>query len=309
VVGRAAANLATTAASVTHGRVPAGMPEDRRPDCEGLRVSVVVPTLREAENLPHIIPRLPSDIYELIVVDGHSTDDTVAVARSLYPGLRVVYQTRRGKGNALACGIAAARGDIVVTLDADGSNDPEEIPRFVQALEDGADVAKGSRFLESAGSDDITLLRRLGNWVLTRIVNVLFGTRYTDLCYGFNAFRVDLAESLNLDCDGFEVETLFGIRAAKAGLNVVEVPSWERRRIHGTSNLRTFRDGWRVLKTILRERFGRTQAVRTPADDLHRQVAAFRERGSTPTTDSRIESSSQAWAGAPRAAHGIDETT
>jgi glycosyltransferase involved in cell wall biosynthesis len=216
-------------------------------------VSVVMPTLSEAENLPHIIPRLPDWIHELVVVDGYSTDDTVDVARRLYPELRIVYQTAPGKGNALLCGIAACTGDIAVLLDSDGSTNPEEIPRFVEAIEAGADLAKGSRFLHGAASDDITWLRRAGNWTLTRLVNLLFATRYTDLCYGFNAVRVDCVDELSLDADGFEIETLLGIRAAKAGLTVVEVPSWERRRIHGTSNLNTFRDGWRVLKTIVRE--------------------------------------------------------
>jgi len=218
-----------------------------------LRVSVVIPTLTEALNLPFVLPRLPEWIDELIIVDGHSTDDTVAVAQELWPGVQVVYQDGRGKGNALACGLAACSGDVAVLLDADGSTDPSEIPRFVEAIANGAQLAKGSRFLDGAGSDDLTLLRRAGNSVLTWLVNRLFGTPYTDLCYGFNAIRLDCVDVLALDVQGFEIETLIGIRAAKAGLTVVEVPSWERSRIHGGSNLRTFRDGQRVLNTILRE--------------------------------------------------------
>jgi glycosyltransferase involved in cell wall biosynthesis len=238
---------------------------------------VVMPALSEARNLPHILPRLPPEIAELIVVDGHSTDDTVAVARELYPRAQIVYQTKRGKGNALRCGIAEASGDIVVTIDADGSADPAEIPRFVAALEAGADFAKGSRFLEGAGSDDITIMRRIGNWCLTRLVNVLFGTRYTDLCYGYNALWREHAHEMDIDVDGFEVETLLSLRAAAAGLDVVEVPSWEAPRIHGTSNLNTFRDGWRVLKLIVRERT-RSVALQTPATDLYRRVSRLRRR-------------------------------
>jgi glycosyltransferase involved in cell wall biosynthesis len=217
------------------------------------RVSVIVPTIGEAENLPHVLPRLPDWIHELLIVDGHSTDDTVDVARRLWPGVRIVYQTSRGKGNALSCGVAACTGDIAVFLDGDGSTDPAEVPRFVQAIVAGADLAKGSRFLDGGGSDDISLLRRAGNTALTWLVNLLFGTRYTDLCYGFNAVRVEHVDRLALDVQGFEIETLIGIRAATQGLKVVEVPSWEHRRIHGKSNLRTFRDGSRVLNTIVRE--------------------------------------------------------
>src|SRR5580700_8167761 len=136
----------------------------------GPRVSVVIPTLNEARNLPHVFARLPDGIHEVIVVDGHSVDDTCAVARRLRPDARVVMQTRSGKGNALACGFAAATGQIIVMLDADGSADAGEIPAFVQALLDGADFAKGSRFAPGGGSSDLTRLRTLGNRVLMAMV-------------------------------------------------------------------------------------------------------------------------------------------
>jgi glycosyltransferase involved in cell wall biosynthesis len=216
-------------------------------------VSVVMPTLSEADNLPHVIPKLPDWIHELIVVDGYSDDNTVAIARSLRPDVRVVYQTEPGKGGAIVCGLAACRGDIAVLLDADGSTDPEEIGRFVAAIGAGADFVKGSRFLPGGSSEDITELRKTGNFALTRLVNLLFRTRYTDLCYGYNAIRLDCVDRLSIDVNGFEIETLMNIRAARAGLRTVEVPSSEGRRLHGIPKLRTFRDGWRVLKTILRE--------------------------------------------------------
>jgi glycosyltransferase involved in cell wall biosynthesis len=224
---------------------------------ESPRVSVVIPALNEAENLPHILGDLPETIHELVLVDGHSVDGTAEIARALFPTVRIVSQTGRGKGNALVCGFRAARGDVIVALDADGSTQPDEIERFVAALERGADVAKGSRFLPGGGSDDITILRHSGNWFFCRLVNILFGVRYTDLCYGYNAFWRDCLTALDLDCDGFEIETLMNVRAAKAKLSVAEVPSYERCRLHGQSNLRTFRDGWRVLRTICRERVSR----------------------------------------------------
>src|ERR1700677_3618885 len=203
------------------------------------RVSVVIPTLNEARNLPHVFAALPGGIHEVIVVDGHSVDDTLAVARRLRPDVRIVMQTRRGKGNALACGCAAATGDIIAMIDADGSTDPNEIPRFVRALVDGADCAKGSRFVGGAGSTDITRLRWLGNRALSAAVNLAYGTRYSDLCYGFNAFWRRHVPVLGLDAesaapagsnmrlwgDGFEVETLINIRVARAGLVVKEVAS------------------------------------------------------------------------------------
>jgi glycosyltransferase involved in cell wall biosynthesis len=229
-----------------------------------LRVTVVVPTRNEAENLPHVLPRIPSWVDEIILVDGHSTDNTVAVARELIPNIQVIMQTGKGKGNALRAGFAAATGDIIVMIDADGSTDPEEMGMFVRYLRAGADFVKGSRFLQGAGTSDMTGLRMWGNKGLTMMVNLLFGGRYSDLCYGYNAFWRDVLPVLQLDVDGFEIETLMNIRALRAHLNVIEVHSFEADRIHGTSNLRTFPDGWRVLKTIMRERL-RGQPNLTPA--------------------------------------------
>jgi glycosyltransferase involved in cell wall biosynthesis len=221
------------------------------------RVSVVVPAMNEAANLPHVLTRLPLDIFELVLVDGRSVDDTIAVARQLWPNVRIVPQTGRGKGDALVSGFAACRGDIIVMLDGDGSADPLEIDRFVAALVAGADFAKGSRFLGEGGSSDITRLRHLGNWGLSQLVNLLFGTRYTDLCYGYNAFWAHCLAEMDVDCDGFEVETLINIRIARAGFSVAEVPSFEHPRIHGVSNLNAVRDGMRILKVIVRERVRR----------------------------------------------------
>jgi len=235
-------------------------------------VTVIIPTLNEAKNLPHVFDRLPEGIDELIIVDGHSADDTIEVALSLRPDARIVLQNRKGKGNALACGFAAAHSDIIVMIDADGSTDPAEIPSFIAPLLAGADFVKGSRNMEGGGSADITGLRGLGNRVLGAVVNVMFGTRYTDLCYGYNAFWRHCLPYLHVTCDGFEVETVINVRAARAGLGIVEVPSFERERIHGLSNLNAWRDGKRVLKTILHERFSRlpepTEAWRPEFDEV-----------------------------------------
>ncbi len=198
----------------------------RRPRTTVPKVSVIIPAKNEAANLPHVIPALPDMVSEVVLVDGRSTDDTIAVARSLRPDIIVVPQSYRGKGDALACGFAVATGDIIVMLDADGSTDPAEIPLFVDALIDGADFAKGSRFLPEGGSEDMTWLRRTGNLGLTGLVNLLFGARYTDLCYGYNAFWRDCLTSLNLDSTGFEIETLINLRAVKVGLVIQRCRAW-----------------------------------------------------------------------------------
>ncbi|HEY2237900.1 MAG TPA: glycosyltransferase family 2 protein [Streptosporangiaceae bacterium] len=263
------------------------------------RVSVVIPALNEARNLPHVFASMPPDIHEVILVDGCSVDGTADVARALWPGVHIVTQTRTGKGNALACGFARTTGDIIAAVDADGSADPAEIPRFVQALVDGADFAKGTRFGPGGGSSDLTRLRRAGNHVLTALFNWVYGCRYSDLCYGFNVFWRRHAGALGLDSgspapaggtrlwgDGFEIETLIHVRVAQAGLVVAEVPSFEHARVFGASNLNAVRDGLRVLRTIMTERrAGPTERRAERTEQAELWVAAPAIRPGRPVTE------------------------
>jgi glycosyltransferase involved in cell wall biosynthesis len=218
--------------------------------------------MNEAENLPFVLPRISAAVHEVILVDGYSTDNTVDLATALLPDIRIVAQEGHGKGAALRSGFAAATGDVIVMLDADCSTDPAEIPLFVGALLAGADFVKGSRFLLGGGTADMPIHRQLGNRAFVLLTRILFGARYTDLCYGYNAFWVDVVDALQLSASGFEVETMMNIRAHRVGLRVAEVPSFEYRRKYGVGNLRTFADGWRVLKTIFAERRGQAQAHR-----------------------------------------------
>ncbi len=219
------------------------------------RVSVVIPAMNEARNLRHVLPLIPSWVDEVILVDGSSTDGTSEVARELWPAIVIVAQDGPGKGSALRSGFSAATGEIIVMLDADGSTDPREIPAFVDALLDGADYVKGSRFMPGGGTEDMQFYRKLGNAAFVGAVRLLFGGAFTDLCYGYSAFWTRVLPHLQLDATGFEIETQMSLRALWTGLSITEVPSFEAARIHGSSNLRTIPDGWRVLKQICGERF------------------------------------------------------
>ncbi len=221
-----------------------------------VKVSVIIPTLNEAKNLEHVLPRIPKWVHEIIIVDGRSTDNTVEVARSLIPNVVIVMEPRKGKGIALRTGFAAATGDIIVMLDADGSMAPEEIPLFVGAVMAGADYVRGSRFAQGGGTNDMELHRRIGNWGILMIARMLFGGNFTDFCYGYCAFNRSAIKKLDLRSTGFEIETEINVRALQTKLRIAEVPSFEHPRIHGVSNLSAIRDGLRIVHVMLNEFFG-----------------------------------------------------
>jgi len=237
---------------------------------------VVIAALDEEESLGYVLPRLPGGLYEVILVDGHSVDRTVEVARELRHDIRIVEQPGRGKGDALRAGFAAARGDIIIAIDADGSTDPVEIPAFVGALLAGADYVKGSRFIPGGGTDDMTLTRKMGNLGLMVLCRVLFGMRFTDLNYGYTGFWMRELSKLDLRSDGFEIETEMNLRATVGRLKVVEVASFEGARVAGVAHLRPLQDGWRVLTEIFRLRFRRT------AQTLHDVGGAYAPEAELP---------------------------
>ncbi len=216
-------------------------------------VSVVIPTLNEARNLPWVLARIPQFVDELIIVDGHSSDQTVQVARAVRADVVVVMADRRGKGAAIRAGFAVATADLIVMLDADGSMDPAEIGWYATLLGSSFDFVKGSRYITGGASDDLTWLRDHGNRVLTGLANAACHSHFSDLCYGYVGLRRECLPLLDLTSDGFEIETELVMRAARAGLRIAEVPSHELDRLSGASHLRTFRDGWRVLRTLGRE--------------------------------------------------------
>jgi hypothetical protein len=271
------------------------------------RVSVIVPTLNEAENLPLVLPRIPLEIVdEVILVDGRSTDDTIEVARTILPSIKVVLEKRPGKGAAMTAGYQSATGDILIVIDADGSNDPREIPRFLRALVEGADFVKGSRFAHHGGTTDMPRYRQLGNGAFVTAVNMLFGCKFTDLCYGYHAFWrycLDIVDTSQLD--GFEIDTALYLRAVRERLRIVEVPSFEGYRFYGVGKLQTIPDGFRVLGTIMREWGDHV------VSDKHADYLGFRIQepvvspGTSlePSFDSNVLNAGQLvsrWASAPR---------
>jgi glycosyltransferase involved in cell wall biosynthesis len=247
---------------------------DHPDEAERRTITVVVPALNEERNIAWVLERIPAYVDEILLVDGHSTDDTVGVARRACPDVRVVQQRGCGKGAAMRTGFESAVGDYVVVLDADGSMDPVEIDYYVAALDSGYDLVKGSRELRGSGSMDLTPLRRWGNHVLVTTVNLTWGSEFTDLCYGYLAFKRERLDDLALVGRGFEIETEITINAIDAGLRIAEVPTVELSRHYGTSNLNAWRDGRRILGFLARARLQPRSRPVTDRIDRRALVAA-----------------------------------
>ncbi len=215
------------------------------------QLSVVIPVRNEARNLEYVLSKLPPGVGDLVLVvfDGDSASADIALQH--VPRCKIIRDNGQGKGHALRLGIKASKMPFVLQLDADGSMDPVEIPRIVHKLMDGADIAKGSRNLPGGGSTDLTSFRIFGNRMFASLVNVLFGTRYTDLCYGFMGARREVYDRISLESTGFNIEAEVLIKAHAQGLRVEEVPSFEQARIHGKSQLHWLKDGFQILGTIL----------------------------------------------------------
>jgi len=218
-------------------------------------VEVIIPALNEEKTIGSIIKRSFLYADKVLVIDGGSEDNTVEIAKEM--GARILFQNSKGKGAALKEAFEYVNSDIIVMLDGDGSMRPEEIPMFLKRIYSGVDIVKGSRFTNYGGSQDITFSRIFGNTLFTVLVNMMWKSNFTDLCYGFMAFRKDATKKLSpiLRSKGFDIETEMIIKARKLGLRIVEVPSFELKRLFGQSKLKTFRDGLRILFTILREFF------------------------------------------------------
>jgi glycosyltransferase involved in cell wall biosynthesis len=215
-------------------------------------ISIVIPTFNEASNIERVMEGIAKALhrysYEVIIVDKHSPDGTAGKAKAM--GASVLYDDK-GKGSALVKGLARARGKVVISMDADLSNRPAELVRLIKGIEGGNDICMGSRFLKGGGTGDMPLQRRLGNKFFVMLVNLLYGSHYTDLCYGYRSFARGVAQKLDLKERGFGIETEINIKAQKAHLRVIEVPSYEKPRVRGEAKLHGLKDGYVILRTIL----------------------------------------------------------
>jgi glycosyltransferase involved in cell wall biosynthesis len=224
------------------------------PDAQRPLVSVVIPCLNEAENIESCVTAALEAIVrmdvdgEVVVADNGSEDDSARLAERA--GARVVVEHRRGYGSAYMAGFAASRGRYIVMADADLTYDFHEIPRFVAALEQGAEMVIGDRMDNIQPGAMPWLHRYVGNPMLTGLLNLLFRTGISDAHCGMRALRRDVLPRLDLRTTGMEFASEMVIRASKQHLNIAEFPIEYHPR-GGESKLSSFRDGWRHLRFLL----------------------------------------------------------
>ena len=216
------------------------------------KITVLICALNEAESLPYVLPKIPSWVDEVLLVDGHSCDGTVEVVKKIRPEIKILCQPGKGKGDALKYGVQQATGDIVVTLDADGETDSADIPRFIEPLILGADFAKGTR-LTRGSPQNMPWHRWVGNKILTITCNILSGSKYTDVCSGYNAFWKRAFLRLNVRHSNFEMEQEMLVRAKKLGLRVIEVEHQTSGRLNGKSKVSDVKQGLFDLTVIIKE--------------------------------------------------------
>jgi glycosyltransferase involved in cell wall biosynthesis len=226
-----------------------------------MRVSIIIPTLNEEKNLGYVLPRIPKvpEIVEFILADAHSSDNTIPIAKALLPEIKAVFQDGKGKGNAILCAAKAATGDYFLILDGDGSQRPEEIPLYIEKAKEGYDLVKGGRFMPGGGTEDGTLFRKIIVRTANTVANVVWRTRFSDICYGM--FLINRQKYLNLaiESTGFNIEWELMIKAKRKGLRIVEIPSRERKRIYGKTNIHYLRDGSMIARTVFKHAFKRRE--------------------------------------------------
>ena len=216
-------------------------------------VSIVIPTLDEEGNLDKLLKTIRYELndynYEIIIVDGYSKDKTVKIAKKYK--VKILYDNA-GKGYALIKGFGNSKGNIIVSMDADLSHRPEELKLLINTIKSGYDICMGSRFLNNGGSEDISMIRRIGNKFFVKLINFIYKSNYTDICYGYRSFSRNALKKLSLNEKGFGIETEISIMAKKNNLKILEIPSFEKKRYNGSGKLRTLQDGYVILKTILK---------------------------------------------------------
>jgi len=226
-------------------------------DLEEFSVSVVIPVFNEELTIGDIVARTRSTLeqfklpYEVLVIDDGSVDRSAEIAQT--SEAHVLREAHQGKGHALRLGFERAKGDVIVTLDSDGSHQPEEIPLILRCMmEKKVDFAIGSRFFDTdVNNAKIPNVNRIGNRMFSDLIQLFTGVKISDSQSGFRAIKSSVIKKMRLNSRGYEVESEMLVKALKMGVRVAEIPvSFEQRTV-GKSKLDPLKDGTKILYSII----------------------------------------------------------
>lgn len=229
-----------------------------------MELSIVIPAHNEAGNLPELISAIDKVVasvisteYEIFVVNDNSTDITEAVLKELkenHPALRYIHRKNgKGVGNTLRDGFKTAKGDIIITMDADLSHDPKYIPSLYSKLKEGYDIVIGSRYIKGGGMDST-----MGRLILSRgfaIFSNLLGLNVHDATTGYRAQKKKVLDELSLESEGFEIHIEIPMKAKKRGFRLCEIPIKYAKRKEGRSKLSYISEGPRYIKIAIKSAF------------------------------------------------------
>jgi len=218
-----------------------------------MKVTLIIPTRNEEGCIGKVLQEVPKKlIQQIIVVDGHSTDNTLKeVKKNLRSKDLVFTQKGMGYGAAFIEGFAKAKGDIIIMMDADGSHNPADIPFMLNKIKEGYEYVMASRYAVGGKSFDDTFIRWFGNQLFTKLTNIIHNMHVTDSLYLFTAIDKDKLNKLDLQSPSFEFCTEIIVKASRAGLRFAEVPAIERARYNGKSKVNAFWHGLKILKMVL----------------------------------------------------------
>jgi len=219
-----------------------------------MKVSIIIPTKNEEQNIRDIIEKVKKFGDEILVVDGRSTDKTPTIVKNM--GIKLIVDNGLGKGDGIRCSIREVSGEILVFIDADGSHDPEDIPKLIEPIKKGeADLVIASR--RTGGSDELygdfnKFLRETGSHIITLMINHRFKKNLTDSQNGFRAIKKEVAKNLDLKEDITTIEQEMLIKTLKKGYRVTEMPSHEYERKFGSSVIKLSMVWWRYIYSCIK---------------------------------------------------------
>ena len=215
------------------------------------KVSAVIPTLNEVSTIKMVLDSLPKDVVdEVLVIDGHSTDGTVELVKSL--GYQVYFEEGNGFGAAFATGAKKATGEIVVFINSDFSHDAADIPKFLEKIKEGYDMVMASRYMKGGGSEDDSLLHYIGNRIITFTVNLVHRTHFSDILYFYLAAKKEVFDRVETKAQGFEYCIYWPIKSHKGCFKITQIPSFERKRAGGKAKVNALIHGTKIFLSIFK---------------------------------------------------------